>query len=57
MRIRRVGSAELLRKPERLAEKGIELGPVEVEMLKVLLRDVAHTGRIRWETSRLVPKK
>jgi len=57
MRIRRVGSAELPRKPERLAEKGIELGPVEVEMLKVLLRDVAHTGRIRWETSRLVPKK
>jgi len=57
MRGRRIGRAELRENPERMAEKDIELGPVEVEMLKVLLRDVAHTGRVRWETSRLLPKK
>jgi len=39
------------KKPERLAEKTIELDPVQVEVLKVLLRDVAHTGRVRFITS------
>lgn len=57
MRGRRTISAELRRKPERLAGKGIELGPVEVEMLKVLLRDVAYSGRVRWDTSRLLRNK
>ena len=57
MRGRRIHSAESRKNPERLAETGIELGPVEVEMLKVILRDVAHTGRVRWDTSRLLPKK
>jgi len=57
MRGRRIGRAELRENRERMTEKDIELGPVEVEMLKVLLRDVAHTGRVRWEMSRLLPKK
>jgi len=57
MRGRRIGSAESRKNPERLVEKGLELGPVEVEMLKVLLRDVAHTGSVRWDTSRLFQKK
>jgi|GEM_PF-4909875 len=57
MRGRRIGGAELRKNPERLAEKGIELGPVEVEMVKVLLRDVALTGRVRWDTSRLLQKE
>ena len=42
--------ALLRKKPDRLAEMTIELGPVEVEMLKVLLRDIAQGGRVGWAT-------
>ena len=46
MKVRRSNSAEARKKPERLSDKAIELGPVQVEMLKVLLRDVAYTGQV-----------
>lgn len=53
MRGRRSGSIAFWRKRERLAQAGIELGPVEVEMLKVLLRTVAQTGgHLDWDTGR-----
>ena len=42
--------ALLRRKPDRLAARTIELGPVEVEMLKVLLRDIAQRGRVGLST-------
>jgi len=57
MRVRRASSAELRKKPERLAEKGVELGPVQVEMLKVLLRDVAYAGRVTTDSSQLLRAK
>ena len=56
MKRRRCGIG-LRRKPEWLAEKTIELGPIQVEMLKVLLRDIAHKGRIGLGTNRLLHSK